>query len=250
MDYLIDSIIEPNKSIKDGYQSVVIQTKKGEVFSGIKVSQDDKQVILKDATHDRIAIDVASIKRDKPGDSLMPAGLPDALTRGEFLDLVKFLSELGKPGAYGPDTALLVRRWRVLDGKPAMRVANNPSLLASADAVAVQPWQPAYSIVSGVLPLEATVTSKTPQDLTFARGEIEVTSPGKIGLRVGDHKGLTMWVDGKAVDLTSDVAVELDKGVHALSFKIDVRSRGGAGLRVEIRDVPGSKGHAQPVGGR
>jgi putative heme-binding domain-containing protein len=251
MDYLIDSIIEPNKSIKDGYQSVVIQTKKGEVFSGIKVSQDDKQVILKDATHDRIAIDVASIKRDKPGDSLMPAGLPDALTHGEFLDLVKFLSELGKPGAYGPDTALLVRRWRVLDGKPAMRVANNPSLLANADAVAVQPWQPAYSMVSGILPLEATVTSKTPQDLTFARGEIEVTSPGKIGLRVGDAKGLTMWVDGKAVPLTSsDAEVELDKGVHSLSFKLDVPSRSDAGIRVEIRDVPGSKGHAQPVGGR
>src|SRR4029079_538238 len=88
MDYLIDSIIEPNKSIKDGYQSVVIQTKKGEVFSGIKVSQDDKQVILKYDTHDRIAIDKASVRREKPGDSLMPAGLPDALTHGEFLDLV------------------------------------------------------------------------------------------------------------------------------------------------------------------
>jgi putative heme-binding domain-containing protein len=251
MDYLIDSIIDPNKSIKDGYQSVVIQTKKGEVFSGIKVSQDDKRVILKDATHDRIAIDTASIRREKPGGSLMPVGLPDALTHGELLDLVKFLSELGKPGAYGPDTALLVRRWRVLDGKPALRVANNPSLLASADAVAVQPWQPAYSTVSGVLPLAATITSKTPQDLTLARGEIEVTSPGKIGLHVGEPKGLTLWVDGKPVGLTSDiVAVDLQKGVHALTFKIDVPSRNGAGIRVEIRDVPGSKGHAQPVGGR
>jgi hypothetical protein len=57
-------------------------------------------------------------------------------------------------------------------------------------------------------------------------------------------------VDGKAVELASDVEVELDKGVHAISFKIDVTSRGGEGLRVEIRDVPGSKGHAQPVGGR
>jgi putative heme-binding domain-containing protein len=251
MDYLIDSIIEPNKSIKDGYQSVIIQTKKGEVFSGIKVSTDDKQVILKDATHDRIVIDAASIKRDKPGDSLMPGGLADALTHGEFLDLVKFMSELGKPGPYGPDTALLVRRWRVLDGKPAMRVANNPTLLANPDAVAVQPWQPAYGLVSGVLPLEATATSKTPQDLTFARGEIEVTAPGKIGLHVGDPKGLTLWVDGKPVELTSEqVSVELEKGVHALTFKIDVPSRQGTGIRVEIREVPGSKGHAQPIGGR
>ena len=28
----------------------------------------------------------------------MPQGLADGLTRGEFIDLVRFLSELGKPG--------------------------------------------------------------------------------------------------------------------------------------------------------
>lgn len=36
--------------------------------------------------------------------SLMPAGLADQLhSRGEFLDLVKFISALGKPGEYAND---------------------------------------------------------------------------------------------------------------------------------------------------
>ena len=32
--------------------------------------------------------------------SLMPDGLADTLTRGELVDLVRFLSELGKVGPY------------------------------------------------------------------------------------------------------------------------------------------------------
>jgi len=36
----------------------------------------------------------------KAGGSLMPAGLADNLTRGELVDLVRFLSELGKLQAH------------------------------------------------------------------------------------------------------------------------------------------------------
>ena len=46
----------------------------------------------------------------------MPEGLTDTLTKQEFADLVKFLSELGKVGgAYAPNKARLVRRWQVIE---------------------------------------------------------------------------------------------------------------------------------------
>ena len=47
-----------------------------------------------------MAIPSSSIEEQKPGGSLMPAGLTDTLTRGELADLVRFLSELGKIGPY------------------------------------------------------------------------------------------------------------------------------------------------------
>jgi putative membrane-bound dehydrogenase-like protein len=227
VDYLIDSILDPNKAIKDGYQSVVIATKKGDVFSGIKLSQDDKQIVLRDAQHDAIPIPRGEVRKERPGGSLMPAGLADTLTRGEFLDLVKFLSELGKPGAYQPDTALLVRRWRVLDpAKPAA------------------PGTPVYSMVSGVLPIEGS-------GQVTVQGEIDVTAAGRIALRLNGTKALSMKVDGKSVELKSaDVELDFAAGVHALSFMVDNSQRGGEGLRLEIRDLKGSSGHAQPVGGR
>jgi putative heme-binding domain-containing protein len=230
VDYLIDSIIEPNKAVKDGYQAVLVATKKGEVFSGIKVSQDDKQIVLRDAVTERIVIPVTSVRKERASGSLMPAGLGDTLTRGEFLDLIKFLSELGKPGTYGPDNALLVRRWRVLDEKGVES-------------------QPAYSMVSGVLPMDAVVRDKT-QATVSVRGEIDVTSPGRVALVLGNPRGITLSVDGKPVEAADTIELELARGVHSLTFTIDVASRGNEGLRVELRDVPGSGGHAQPVSGR
>ena len=45
----------------------------------------------------------------------MPEGLADPLTRGELVDLVRFLSELGKVGPYSVSKARLVRRWQALE---------------------------------------------------------------------------------------------------------------------------------------
>ena len=40
---------------------------------------------------------------------------PAARAMGVSVDLVRFLSELGKVGAYGPNKARLVRRWQVIE---------------------------------------------------------------------------------------------------------------------------------------
>ena len=44
----------------------------------------------------------------------MPVGLSDGLTRGELIDLVHFLSELGKVGPYASSKAAVARRWQAL----------------------------------------------------------------------------------------------------------------------------------------
>jgi hypothetical protein len=87
------------------------------------------------------------------------------------------------------------------------------------------------------------------QAIAFARAEIDVTAPGRIGLHVGDVTGLTVWVDATPLPVRPDMDVELSRGPHVLTFKIDLASR-GAGLRAEVRDVPGSSGAAHPIGGR
>ena len=99
-DYIINSILNPDQAIKEQYHTLVVQTSEGQVFQGIVTDKDDQRIVLKEATGAPRAVPVASIEDQKPGGSLMPKGLANLMTHAEFVDLVRFLSELGKPGPY------------------------------------------------------------------------------------------------------------------------------------------------------
>jgi putative heme-binding domain-containing protein len=96
LDYIIDSLLYPAKNVKEGYNTLVVQTADGLVVTGIPVSRTDEELVLRDATDKQITIRVADIDEESPGTSLMPAGLVDSLSREELADLVRYLSELGK----------------------------------------------------------------------------------------------------------------------------------------------------------
>ena len=208
LDYLINSVLDPNKDIKDGYDGITVLTKSGDVYSGIKVQQDSQNLVLRDNEHQAITIPLADVKAQKSVGSLMPSGLASPLTHQEFLDLIEFLSQLGKPGPYGPSTAQFIRRWQLSD-----------SMSPGAN------WASAYSLLSGDLPADSIVKSH------FARGGINVTAPGKLRLLVNDTRGLDLWVDAKPVSIGTELGLELARGVHALTFRIDPQQRGQMGLR-------------------
>ncbi len=100
LDYIIESMLYPNRKVKEGFHSVLVETKNGEEYSGVLVSEAGGQLVLRDATGREISIANVNIKERRTGGSLMPSGLGDGLTPGERLDLFRYLSELGKPGPY------------------------------------------------------------------------------------------------------------------------------------------------------
>ena len=117
-DYIINSILNPDLAIKEQYNTLVVLTVEGQVFQGIVTDKDEQRVVLKDATGATRVVPVASIEDQKPGGSLMPKGLANLMTRAEFLDLVRFLSELGKPGPYAIRPVPAIQRWKVLKAVP------------------------------------------------------------------------------------------------------------------------------------
>lgn len=243
IDYLIDSVLDPNKAVKDGYSGYTIVTRSGETYSGIKVSQDATELVIRDTAHERLTIPVDQIKAQKQVGSLMPNGLADYLTHQELLDLVKFLSQLGKPGPFGPTPVQYIRRWRVMQPVPDALTAGDPAF----SEIDRQAWSPAYSRVSGALPADALGPDNA--SVAFVRGEINVTAPGHIRLRFNSTAGLTSWIDDRALPVGDNVAPELPRGTHVLTLRIDRASRPSEGLGVEVADAPGSAAHAQPVGG-
>jgi putative heme-binding domain-containing protein len=231
LDYLINSVLDPNKDIKDGYDGYMVVTKSGDAYSGIKVLQDSSHLVLRDNDHQALAIPLTEVKAQRSIGSLMPVGLADAITQQEFLDLIKFLSELGKPGPYGPTTAQYIRRWQFSDENS--KTAN---------------WTSAYTLVSGFLPSD--VLAAKGKSTVFARGEIDVTAPGKFRVLINDSRGLKLWVDRKPADVSAEIPLNLPRGMHDLTFAIGLSARSESGLRVEVADSPGSAAHAQAVGGK
>jgi len=96
LDYVIDSLVYPAKNVKEGYNTVVVQTDDGQVITGIQVARSDEELILRTATGAEVKIPTAKIDEESAGTSLMPTGLIDSLSREELADLVRYLSELGR----------------------------------------------------------------------------------------------------------------------------------------------------------
>ena len=232
--YLVQSILQPNAAIAEHYEARTFLLDSGKVLTGVVAFRNQKEVVVRDSTQLGKEIRIASeeIEEEVPAKSLMPSGLPDQLrSRREFLDLVKFISVLGKPGKYANDESPVIRKWRVI-------AASKGDKAPESDAA----WQSAYSKVSGELPREDFPTG----DMLFARGFVNVLVSGTAKLRMNSVDGLTLWVDGKRVpDLSAPI--RLGKGRRTLTFGVDPARR-KTGLRVELESA-GGQGRFQPEGG-
>lgn len=94
LDKVMESMLDPSKEIKEGYQTYVVSTKSGRTISGLKVSQSAKEMILRDVTGKEVRIprdDIDSFITTKS--SLMPDDVVRHLSLPEFIDLIAFLRD-------------------------------------------------------------------------------------------------------------------------------------------------------------
>ena len=198
IDYLIESILVPNKAVKENYHSVVVSTHDGRILGGVKLRENDREVVVRTAEDQELVIPKSTIDEMELGGSIMPAGLADTLTRQELVDLSRFLAELGKVGPYAavePERQGRARRRGAGRRMPQARsecLAQN-GLPSTADDNAAWTWGEAYSAVSGVLPLEGLLTP-----LKTRKDEAPATDRGPHPVR--DHHRRTA-VDGCSTDL-------------------------------------------------
>jgi quinoprotein glucose dehydrogenase len=90
----IESMLDPSKEIKEGYQTFVATTKSGKSVSGLRVSQSADGVVLRDATGKEVMIPANDLEELQPTKkSLMPDDVVKHLSYREFLDLVAFLRD-------------------------------------------------------------------------------------------------------------------------------------------------------------
>jgi hypothetical protein len=203
--------------------TTAVITKNDQIYQGFHASEDKQTLILRDPAKDElIRIPIADIAKRKEIGSVMPEGLTNGLTRAELRDLIRFLSDLGKPGPFRVPDKPLVRRWLVAGG--AQRA---PSL----EDAAVRTWLPKFSQVSGELPLEDVGSAG------WVRFEVEVLKPGRFQVQFNNATGLGVWLDGQR---NTSPEFELSAGRHVFALSVDRTERDGAGLRCQIDPAPRS----------
>ena len=232
--YFVQSILQPNAAIAEHYETRTFILSNGKVQTGIVTFRNEQEVVVRDSAQlgKEVRISTDDIEEELPSKSLMPAGLADQLkNRGEFLDLTKFVSVLGKPGKYANDESPVIRKWRVISGNGFRNLPEDG-----------EAWSPAYSKVSGELPHEDFPDGGS----LFVRGFVNVLAAGKVRLKINDSDGLSLWIDGKQIKKLA-APIRLAKGRRALTFGFDA-SRRERGLRVELQAVD-DRGKFQPEGG-
>ena len=99
LDHIIESVLWPKRDVKPEFVTWQILTAKGRVFTGYKHSSDENQVTLRDpGTSKLTTIMRADVEEEIAASTVMPAGLTAAMSRRQQLDLIRFLSELGRDG--------------------------------------------------------------------------------------------------------------------------------------------------------
>lgn len=96
---IIESMLFPSKIIADQYKPELIQTKDGDIVSGLVIKENARAVTLVTSDHPEKPIEVLKSQiqaRKKSSVSAMPEGLLDTYTNDQVLGLIAFL--LAGPG--------------------------------------------------------------------------------------------------------------------------------------------------------
>ena len=92
IEKIMESLIEPSKEIKEGYQAYKATTKKGQTYTGLKISQSADEVVLRNANARDIRIPTKELDELTVSKvSLMPDNVIAQLSYDQFIDLVAFL---------------------------------------------------------------------------------------------------------------------------------------------------------------
>jgi uncharacterized repeat protein (TIGR03806 family) len=94
-EQLLESILEPSKRIDPKFVSYLLETDDGRVITGLLVSRDEREIVLKDAQNMELRFAADHIERLVPQQpSLMPELLFRDMTAQQLADLIEFLGSL------------------------------------------------------------------------------------------------------------------------------------------------------------
>ncbi|MEM7374124.1 MAG: PVC-type heme-binding CxxCH protein [Bacteroidota bacterium] len=94
---ILESILNPNTDIKQGYETVVVTKKDGTVIGGTLDRKTESGALIRDAIGNLVTVANSEIENMEVSSvSMMPPGLVSSLRYDELVDLMTYLTNLGK----------------------------------------------------------------------------------------------------------------------------------------------------------
>jgi len=257
LEKVMESMIDPSKEIKEGYQAYRLETRKGVTYTGLKVSETANEVVLKEATGKEVHVPRGDIEEFAAmKQSLMPDNVISQLTFDQFIDLVAFLCDRSTQESLRG----LPLSWWVVgpyaeDLKMVFPPEKDPDPKVAIDGVKPGEkfkWQLRDVEPSSYLNLQAIFGREhiTAYALTY----VYSSKPQKVRLLTGSDDQLRVWLNGKLVQefalnrlakADQDRAeVELSSGWNVVLAKVTnsvtthglyLRLEGGDGIRVSTQ---------------
>ena len=232
--------------------------KDGSLISGTLSKEDAQSITVRDASDQSIVVSKSDIASQTISPvSLMPPGLTASLRKDELADMVAFLSELGKEGAYKVSSGRIARTFQYLhdqdgDSGFADLLRHKPFGYVTSDDPLFE-WRPLYSKVDGTLPLDG-VPALRQQGLTrvhYLRFQIDVRTAGKISLKMSGPEESVLWAEDEMVERKNDrYAFDVERGLKTITLAIRDNLPNKSKLSIEIVDMPGSKAQPQVINGK
>lgn len=258
MDYIVDSLLQPQKKIKEGYHVMSIERRDGSTVVGMLAREDGQSLVLRDMADVEVVVAKSSIASQTISPvSLMPPGLTAPLRKDELADLVMFLSRIGKEGDFKVSPKRFVRTFKYLDDQDASQsfadiVRHKPMSYIVTDDSRFE-WLPAYSRVDGALSLDEIPSLRRGGRLQYhyLRFALDVKSPGTLGLRFNAPGEVHMWVGQNEVEeVELDTRIDIEAGLQVITIGVSATNRKSRDFSIEIVDVPGSSAQVQRVLGK
>ncbi len=102
-EQLLVAILDPNRAVEDRYRSFTVETRDGEIYTGLVLSESANSFTLMEisgAERTVLRADVAEMTAD--GRSLMPEGFEHAMRPEQLADLIAFIQQQGAPSKRFP----------------------------------------------------------------------------------------------------------------------------------------------------
>lgn len=94
-EYLLESIIAPNKQIAPGYENTMVLLKNGDAHAGTVKSETETELVLNSTeVNGPVTIAKKDVETRRQGGSGMPEGVGELISKRDLRDLVEFLSTL------------------------------------------------------------------------------------------------------------------------------------------------------------